>query len=160
MSSHWTSLYYILTTLTYLSYLQTSWRLFFSHSSPSRRTNGYVSISSVRVSSCVWLYGTRAKSIQRELAAGFSLSIYDTLLTFSEERHLIWSKRWSTTKVLYLINRYGIIVLGLGWLICESLRPTLKVSHSGIIHSNCSLDRNDGTSGMTYLLTLWVNKVY
>lgn len=32
------------------------------------------------------------------------------MLTVDEEHHLIWHRSWDLTKVVYLLNRYGIEV--------------------------------------------------
>ncbi|KIP07082.1 hypothetical protein PHLGIDRAFT_432425 [Phlebiopsis gigantea 11061_1 CR5-6] len=35
------------------------------------------------------------------------LAVYEYLITFAEERRLIWNSRWSATKVLFIVTRYG-----------------------------------------------------
>ncbi|KAF9452213.1 hypothetical protein P691DRAFT_772540 [Macrolepiota fuliginosa MF-IS2] len=37
---------------------------------------------------------------------GFALTFYDHFITFDQERELIWKKRWSKSKILYLMLRY------------------------------------------------------
>jgi len=36
----------------------------------------------------------------------FDIQVYDYLLTFDDERTLMWPKPWSPTKVLFLMIRY------------------------------------------------------
>lgn len=41
-------------------------------------------------------------------AAGFSVLIYDLLLTLGDELRYIWRRPFTSIKVLYLILRYGV----------------------------------------------------
>lgn len=53
--------------------------------------------------------------VVRALAlAGYVILLYDCVLTFPDEIKYIWPTRWSTVKVIYLLNRYGnLAFLGL-----------------------------------------------
>ncbi|KAH7926767.1 hypothetical protein BV22DRAFT_1194100 [Leucogyrophana mollusca] len=43
--------------------------------------------------------------------SSYSLLIWDYLLTLNDEIRLIWPSRWSTVKILFLLNRYGNLIL-------------------------------------------------
>ena len=43
--------------------------------------------------------------------AGLSILLYDCFLTSLEEWDVIWSRKWTLPKVVYIINRYGMALL-------------------------------------------------
>ncbi|KAI0832806.1 hypothetical protein BC628DRAFT_1415050 [Trametes gibbosa] len=46
--------------------------------------------------------------------AGYVILFYECLVTFPDEVRYIWPTRWSLVKIIYLLNRYGnVILLGL-----------------------------------------------
>ncbi|KDQ51715.1 hypothetical protein JAAARDRAFT_503028 [Jaapia argillacea MUCL 33604] len=50
------------------------------------------------------------------------IAVYDHIITFDQEVELIWRKRWSISKVLFLMVRYcgnGVIVAVLGIFFSE-----------------------------------------
>jgi len=50
---------------------------------------------------------TQAVSVKFSFVAGVFLLIYDTVINFTDEVNVIWLKRWSLGKVLYLLTRYS-----------------------------------------------------
>ena len=44
------------------------------------------------------------------IVASAFLSVYDSALIFDREKEYIWMKPWSITRMLYLLNRYGMIL--------------------------------------------------
>lgn len=41
---------------------------------------------------------------------GFGLLVYDYLLTFDDEIQYIWNSPWTPVKIVYLLNRYGVLL--------------------------------------------------
>ncbi|KZT37381.1 hypothetical protein SISSUDRAFT_1062842 [Sistotremastrum suecicum HHB10207 ss-3] len=51
-------------------------------------------------------------SVSRNMAySGFTVMIYDWVLTLPDEIKLIWPARWSTVRVIFLVNRYLLPLL-------------------------------------------------
>ncbi|PAV20694.1 hypothetical protein PNOK_0332100 [Pyrrhoderma noxium] len=50
------------------------------------------------------------------IVATVTCLIYDYLLTFNDERQLIWPSRWTTTKLVFFINRYLPFIGNLGMM--------------------------------------------
>jgi hypothetical protein len=48
---------------------------------------------------------------ERQVAA-FALLYYDFLLTIHLEIRLVWRSAWNYTKLLFLLSRYIVVVLG------------------------------------------------
>ncbi|KAL7282681.1 hypothetical protein ACG7TL_004155 [Trametes sanguinea] len=48
------------------------------------------------------LFVTRCLSV-----AGYAILVYECLATFPDEVQYIWPTRWSTVKIIYILNRYG-----------------------------------------------------
>jgi len=51
-----------------------------------------------------------AVNVKFAFVAGVFLLIYDTAINFADEVNLIWLKRWSINKVMYIITRYCAFV--------------------------------------------------
>ncbi|KAL5535980.1 hypothetical protein ACEPAF_4074 [Sanghuangporus sanghuang] len=45
-------------------------------------------------------------SLRKSSTASFTILVYDYILTFEDERTLIWPGQWTVTKVLFLFTRY------------------------------------------------------
>ncbi|CDO69589.1 hypothetical protein BN946_scf184759.g29 [Trametes cinnabarina] len=52
------------------------------------------------------LFITRCLSV-----AGYAILLYECLVTFPDEVQYIWPTRWSAVKVIYMLNRYGNLLL-------------------------------------------------
>lgn len=50
------------------------------------------------------------------IACGYSIMLYDWIVTLDQERRRIWRARWSLGKVLFLWNRYHALA-GFGILL-------------------------------------------
>ncbi|THG97926.1 hypothetical protein EW026_g4160 [Hermanssonia centrifuga] len=56
------------------------------------------------------VYLSRIRIVEYMLVASLTLTITDWMVCFSNEVELVWKSKWTTTKVLYLITRYLLII--------------------------------------------------
>ncbi|KAH9062383.1 hypothetical protein EDB87DRAFT_298362 [Lactarius vividus] len=66
-------------------------------------------------------------------AVGFSVLVYDLLLTFGEEVRYIWRRPVTSIKVLYLVLRYGVAIGQVVYFQAISGLTTSHITHSGTI---------------------------
>ena len=78
---------------------------------------------------------------------------YDTLLTFPREVECIWKRKWSAASALFLLNRYGTVVLSIldpfSATTLPLVRPFIYDSSQGI----------DSCRGLQIFITFTVSDV-
>ncbi|PCH44399.1 hypothetical protein WOLCODRAFT_76925 [Wolfiporia cocos MD-104 SS10] len=70
--------------------------------------------------------------------AALALLLYDYLLTFSEEIEYFWSAPWSTSRVLFFINRYLAPVVQILSILCK-FSATCKIEIAAMLIQFCRL---------------------
>ena len=62
--------------------------------------------------------------------AGYTLLLYDYILTLRDEATYIWPTRWSIVKSIYMFNRYGNL-LGLA-ILCAHINGFLYLNTKSV----------------------------
>ena len=66
-------------------------------------------------------------------ADGFK--VYDYILTFEDERRLVWSSRFTFMKAIFFVNRYLVFVGTVGMLYGESMHLSYRSDAFEIHHA-------------------------